>query len=202
MLYLSLSCYAIIWEKKNLWPPGWAFTKVGVEINVCLAITHQTFNCMSFEKFLVLAVPHPKLCPCHSLRRPCQPMPSLWDHASSGLLFWKYHILRICGDFESILWYQKKFLLGPEKIWKWPSQIIPAREICITKGSQCLELKEWFQLDRLVPQWEACKRNWGRERERGRMEFSGSLNRAVHSEVMPTKFSLFLTFSTWIFKVR
>lgn len=76
-----LSCYAIIWEKKNLWPPDWAFTKVGVEINVCLAITHQTFNCMSFEKFLVLAVPHPKLCPCHS------PKEALPTHA---------HLMRPC----------------------------------------------------------------------------------------------------------
>lgn len=144
------------------------------------------------KSFLFLQFPIPNSAPVILLRRPCQPMPILWDHASSGLLFWKYHILRIFhGDFESILWYQKKFLVGPENIWKWPSQIIPAREICITKGSQCLELKEWFPLDRLVPQWEACKRNWGRERERGRMEFSGSLNRAVHSEVMPSNFPCF-----------
>lgn len=122
------------------------------------------------KSFLFLQFPILNSAPVILLRRPCQPMPILWDHASSGLLFWKHHILRTFhGDFELILYYQKKFLLGPEKNLKrtfsdYSCQIILAREICIPIGSQCLELKEWFPLDRSVPPWQACKRNWGRER--------------------------------------
>lgn len=166
-----------------------------VEKNVCVMTTHQTLGHAvrnTFLDFHFTPQPCSSVCPIIFLSSSAKPHPthgsthSLEESQAKNL---SREILNQPFLSDQFFYYQNKFLLGHCKSYKWPSQITCVRPTCISAISQCLELKEWPPISRLVGQGAGKWKKLGLGDWEGRMESPGSLHKtAVKSVAMPPRF--------------